>query len=414
MIIKGAMICDAKQEQRGDVRIEEGKIIKVARSILPNENEEIIDAEGMVLLPSAIDLNVRVKDLKLTKNNLIELSKKALKGGVTLGVLMPDCKPSLSTEMGVELLNALKEDFRAKIIPAVASCTERLSSGNYGINELSTLHKKGACAIYTKSSEEGNILKRACEFSSMLKMPMFFECEDESLSANGVMNDGELSWRLGLPAIPTLSETKEVAKIAEVVCFMGVKSVFLCISTERSMEILLEAKKRNKDIFIQTSIHHLMLTENLCNGYNSAAKIKPPLKGEATREKFVKRLKKGEIDLITSLQSEKSLSQKDLAFDEAAFGVDMIEYYYPLCYTALIKEMHLSLQEMSKLISYNPALVLGVEKNRGLIEVGYDADLVLLDPKENEVIGEVSSPYYDKILSGKIKKVFTSKEILSF
>ncbi|PZT48467.1 dihydroorotase [Helicobacter valdiviensis] len=412
MIIKGAMICDAKQEQRGDVRIEGGKITKVARSILPNAEEEILNAEGMILLPGAIDLNIRVKDSQLTKNNLVELSNKAAKGGVTLGVLMPDCYPALSTEMGVELLNALKEDFKAKIIPAVASCGEKLSSGNYGINELSTLYKKGACAIYTQSSEEGNILKRASEFSLMLKMPMFFACEDESLSANGVMNDGELSWRLGLPAISTLSETKEVAKISEVVCFMGVKSVFLSVSADRSMEILLEAKRKNKDIFIQTSIHHLMLTENLCNGYNSAAKIKPPLKSEETRQKFVKRLKKGEIDLITSLQSESSLSKKDLAFDEASFGVDMIEHYYSLCYSALVKEMHLSLQEMSKIISYNPALVLGVEKNKGLIEVGYDADLVLLDPKESEVISEVSSPYYDWILNGKVKKVFIDGEIL--
>lgn len=263
MVIKGAMVCDANGEQRGDIRIKEGKIIKVERSILPRANEEVLEVQGLVLMPSAIDLNVRVQDSIFTKENLLKLSAKASAGGIGLAVLMPDCKPLLNTETGIELLNALKSDFKANIVGVVGSRGEELQQGKYTLAPLSILHKKGAVGIYSQSSEDGNLLRRACEFASMLNIPMFFNCEDSSLSANGVMNDGRLSARLGLPSIPALSETKEVAMVSEIVCFMQVRAIFNTIATNRSIEILQEAKKRNSSIFIQTSIHHLLLVYSL-------------------------------------------------------------------------------------------------------------------------------------------------------
>ena len=415
MIIKGAMVCDVNGEQKGDVRIEGGKIAQVSRSILPKENEEIIEAENLVLFPGAIDLNVRVGNGILSKENLLKLSHKAIKGGITQAILMPDSKPTLSSELGLELLNAIKEEFKAEII----GISEAVKESKDGLNELALLYKKGAKGIFVKSNTEGNLLRRACEFAKMFDVPMFFSCEDVSLSANGVMNDGELSSMLGLPAIPTLSETKEVAQMAEMVRFMEVKGVFLALATQRSVEIIQQLKstfkqERNQkaQLHLQTSIHHLLLTEDLCNNYNTAAKIKPPLKSESTRKALVKSVKKGEIALITSLQSEQSLARKDLAFEEAAFGVDMIAHFLPLCYTLFVKTEHLSLSELSKILSLNPAKVLGF-KHKGLIAEGYDADLVLFDTKAVEVIHHIESPYYDWVIQGKVKRVFVGgKEVI--
>ena len=404
MIIKGAMICDANGEYRGDVKIQEGKISKVARSVLVEENEEVLDAAGLLLLPSAIDLNARVQDSQLNKKHLIALSCKAAKGGVGTLTLMPDCIPSLNSEVAMELLSILQNDFHSQIL-GIAGSTKETRKGTQTLNDLSLLYKKGAHGIYARSREDGNLLKRACEFSLMLDIPMFLNCEDESLSANGVMNDGELSARLGLPSISNLSEIKEVAMMSEIASFMGVRAIFQSIATDRSVEILFESKKQNPNIFIQTSIHHLMLTEELCEGYNTAAKIKPPLKSETTRAKLVKRVLEGKIELISALQSEKSFAQKDLAFEEAAFGVDMIEYFVPMCYTLLVKNQHLSLKEMSKILSFNPAKALNLP-TKGLIAEGYDADIVLLNPKETQIIDKEDSPYYNWVLNGKIEKVF--------
>ncbi|WP_299549128.1 amidohydrolase family protein [uncultured Helicobacter sp.] len=416
MIIKGAMVCDANGEQRGDVRIEGNKITQVSRSILPKDNEEIIEAENLALLPGAIDLNTRVSNGILSKENLLKLSSKAAKGGITQALLIPDCKPTLSSELGLELLNAIKEELKAEII-GISEAVNMESKTS--LNELASLHKKGAKGIFAKSNTDGNLLRRACEFALMFNVPMFFTCEDESLSANGVMNDGELSSLLGLPAIPTLSETKEVAQMAEMARFMGVEAVFLALATHRSVEIIQQlkalenkTKEQKAKLHLQTSIHHLLLTENLCSNYNTAAKIKPPLKSESTRKALVKSVKKGEITLLTSLQSEKSLAQKDLAFEEAAFGVDMIESFMGLCYTLLVKNEHLSLSEFSKILSFNPANVLGLQ-TKGLIAAGYDADLVLFDTKGTSVVDDMESPYYDSIIQGQVKRVFVSgKEIV--
>ena len=415
MIIQGAMVCDANSEQRGDVRIEEGKITQVSRSILPHENETILDAKDLILLPGAIDLNTRVSNATLSKENLLKLSTKAVLGGITQAILMPDCNPTLSSELGLTLLDALQDDFKAQII----GIAEAVDMESQKLNALASLHKKGAKGIYVKSNMDGNLLRRACEFALMFNVPMFFTCEDESLSANGVMNDGELSSMLGLPAIPTLSETKEVANVSEFARFMGVRAVFLAIAAQHSVEIVKYVKSTLEphqsgiaELFLQTSIHHLMLTEDLCANYNTAAKIKPPLKSESTRKQLVKSVKKDEITLITSLQSEKSLAQKDLAFEEAAFGVDMIAYFMPMCYTLLVKNEHLTIKDFSRILSFNPAKVLGME-HKGLIAPGYDADLVLFDPKSSQVIDDKDSPYCDWIFNGSVKEVFVAgKKVL--
>ncbi|WP_301006167.1 MULTISPECIES: amidohydrolase family protein [Helicobacter] len=420
MIIKGAMVCDANGEQRGDVRIEKGKIVAVERSIMPKSGEEVLGADNLILLPSAIDLNTRVSNSILSKENLLKLSCKAALGGISQAVLIPDCKPTSSSELGLELLHALKDEFKAQIL----GISDAVNVENpKSLNELAILHKKGAKGIFAKSNIDGNLLRRACEFALMFDVPMFFSCEDESLSANGVMNDGELSSRLGLPAIPTLSETKEVAQMSEVARFMGVKAVFLALATERSVEIIEEVKNihlksisktKTPHLFLQTSIHHLMLTENLCNHYNTAAKIKPPLKSESTRTKLLKRVKRGEIELITSLQSAKSQAQKDLAFEEAAFSIDMIECFVPMCYTLFVKNERMNLSELSKILSLNPARALGFSE-KGLIAEGYDADLILIDPKETCVMDNPDSPYNDWIFYGAVKEMFVEgKQCLGF
>lgn len=393
MLIKGAMICDANGEYKGDIRIKDDKIIEINRSIIAHDSEEILEANGLVAMPSAIDLNVQLQSFN--KENLINLSHKAALGGISLLALTPNFPDSFSAELGIELLNTLQDSFEAQILGLIQN----------GFENISALHKKGAKGIYAKSSQNGNALRIACDFALMFDIPIFFECEDVSLSANGVMNEGKLSSKLGLLGINELSETKEVAMISELARFMGTKSVFNSIASIRSLEILKNIKKLHSSLFIQTSIHHLILTENHCNNYNTLAKIKPPLKSEETRSKLVNYLKTMDIDLLTSLQFSQPLAQKDLPFDEAAFGIDMIEYFMPMCYTLMVKTMHMSLKDLSKILSLNPAKIMGLN-NYGLLKEGYYADLVLFNPKESQVINNIESPYYDWVFSGKVKEHF--------
>lgn len=124
MVIKGAIVCDYEREQKNDVRIREGKIVEIQKSILPEKGEEVVLAEGLSLLPAMVDLNVRVANDSLTGKNLATLAKKAAKGGVGSLALMPDCSPSLDNEAAIELLNSYKGELPASIFP-IASATKK-------------------------------------------------------------------------------------------------------------------------------------------------------------------------------------------------------------------------------------------------------------------------------------------------
>jgi len=396
VIIRGAIVCDAHKEQKNDVRVVNGKITALQRSIIPFDDEEIINAEGLTLLPGIIDLNTRVENDQLNKKTLIQLSKEAAKGGVTGFALMPDCIPTIDTEAVLELVQSNANELSAKVYPIVGAVK---SDGT--LSDMAILSKMGAKGFAAKSCEDGNLLRRMFDYALMQNLPVFCRCEDRSLAASGAMNDGYLSSKLGLPGIPTLAETQEVAKMAETAIFMGAKVHFQAISSERSVRILRRAKEENPNISLEIPIHHLLLTEDLCEGFNTSAKIKPPLKSEGTRKKLIECVKRHEAETITSLHTPKSVMKKDLAFEDAGFGIDAIGIYFSCLHTSLIRQAKIPLVDLAKLTSYNPARLLGFE-HKGLVEVDYDADLVLVDLKSSKAIEDPFSPYYNTILYGSV------------
>ncbi len=395
MVIKSAIVCDKNREEKLDVRIKDGKIFEISKVIKEEQDEEIIYADGLYLLPSLIDLNTRVHDDALTINNLKKLSKECLKGGVGSVALMPDSTPPIESEAVVELVNTNKTE--ANIYPVIKAINRNLN-----LSDISILIKRGCKGIFADSDLNGNMLRRIFEYANMWKKPLFCRCEDSSLSSNGVINDGFLSAKMGLPGIPALSETKEVAKLCEVAIGTEAKIVIQAISSERSLQIINRSSFKEK-IYSEISVHHLAITEDLCEKFNTSAKIKPPLKSDTTRRRLLEALKRGEVDLLTSLHSPKSVTRKDVAFELADFGIDAISDYFSILYTFLVKNSHINLQKLSELTSKNQAEVLGIE-GKGLIEVGYIADLILVDLKPSRLIEDRFSPYYNYIFYGEVCK----------
>ena len=407
MIIKGAIVCDYEREQKGDVKIQDGKIVDVQKSLLPEPCEEIIDAEGLLLLPALIDLNVRVAGDLLTSDNLSKLAKKALEGGVGTVALMPDCTPALDNEVSIELLNRSQSELGVQILP-IASAINQESKG---LSDLAILHKKGSPAIALESSLDGNLAKRVCEYALLNETAILCRAEDPSLRGEGVMNDSYLSAKMGLPGIPSLSEVKEVAKMVETAIFMRTPMLFQALSSERSFRLIRRAREEFGALYSEVSIHHLVLSEDVCEGFHTGAKILPPLKSEATRRRLLGLLKEGVIDTLTSLQSAQSISKKDVAFEEAAFGIDHIRDYFSLCYTFLHKQEHISLGHISRLASKRAAEILNLP-SKGYIGIGADADLILVDPKSSKVIEDPLSPYYNSILHGLVERTMIGGESL--
>jgi len=389
-----------------DILVVNGKIEKISTNIDNSENMRVIDAKECFLLPGLVDLNVRLANSILNKNSLKKLTRTALKGGVTTSLIMPDFTPRLDNSTLLEhfKIKAQNEEPDLHVAAPLSNEEERL-------NNIATLLNNGATAIWTTSSCNANILKRGFQYARMKQAPIFCRCYDENLDDNGVMNEGELSFKLGLPGISKVPENSEVAKIAELSLINNTKIIFQSLSTKRSINIIRNIKKINKNIFSELSIHHLCKTEDACDGFNTHAKILPPLRDEAERVAMMSELALGNVDLLTSMHSPKSISYKDVAFEDAEFGIGSIEEYLSLCYTHLVKSEIIDMQRLTELCSLNPALIIE-QDDIGKIEVGYKADMVIFDEKVSKKIEDKTSLYNGDILYGEVKKVFKNGEVV--
>ncbi|HEH4739787.1 TPA: metal-dependent hydrolase [Campylobacter coli] len=381
MLIKNAKIYG---ENLQDLLIKDGKIVKIGANL--DDNDEVLDAQGMTLLPSFVDLCVNLKNDKFSLSNLELLEKECLRGGVG-AIILRDCMDFDEESFSLFLQNLKTR--KIQIFPSICALDKQGKLKN-----LATLFNKGAHALELKSSSDANILRVGMQYALMKEKSIFVKCHDENFDDNGVMNDCEASFELGLAGMSAVAESSEVAKIQEVAKFYGVKVIFDLLSLKRSIELL---EDENLKLI---SIHHLIKDDSACTGFNTAAKLNPPLRSKEDKESLKQALKQGKIDFLSSLHSAKSISLKDLAFDEAAFGIHSVCEFMSLCYTFLIKEGLLTWQNLCKATSQNPSNFLGL--NSGIIEVGKEANLVLFDENE-EISAPKSSLYANDKLFGKVK-----------
>jgi len=397
LLIKDATIFEDNKESKVDLLIEDAKIVKIAKD-LNYPHLETIEADGLYLIPSIIDLNIRLKDDKFSIDHIQRLVKKAKRSGVSKVVLMPDFTPSIENERDIELLISKLSNFDIDIIISVKATKQNDSRS---LNDIAIMSEYGARIIQEESSVDGNILRRVFQYSIMKDMPFFCFCNNPILNDNGVMHEGEVSSKLGLSGISKISEISEVAKVAYMSEYYNSKTLFQSLTTSKSIEIVNELKKSNSDIFCEVSISHLILNDSECDEFNTLAKISPPLRDEQERLKLIGALKDGKIDTITSLHSSRSFNSKDVAFNDASYGVDSLEYLLSLSYTYLVKEGVIDIYKLIELLSKNPAKVLGLEDECAIRE-GSVANFILFDPKKRYIVNDKENLFFNRELFGEV------------
>jgi len=407
MIIKNAVLCDANGERQGDVEIKDGIISKIADNLTA---DEIIDAKGAYLLPGLIDLNVSLADGGLNSAKLKSLSHSAVKGGVTTVVLNPNSHPAIDNEIVLEFV--LERKFAGSKIESAICATKQGESisqsesdeRDKALSNIAILLKQGAVAPSLDSSVDSNLIRRVFEYMKMYDGTVFCVSRDKELNGNGVMFEGEVSANLGLPGIPVLGEITQVSKMIEIARYFGVQVLFKGLFTRRSLEMIKAAKEEGLRVFSEISIHHLALDHTACDGFNTHAKIFPPLADKKGKESLRQSLKNAEIDILTSLHAPQSKVNKEVAFYDAAYGNEAIEEILPLYYSKLVETDLVSLSRLSEMVSLSPAKM--IQKEAGLIQEGQLADLVLFDPKAKTQVHKPQSLYTGESLSGKVLKVF--------
>ncbi|EGK8001122.1 amidohydrolase family protein [Campylobacter upsaliensis] len=376
MIIKNAKIYGKELK---DLEISQGLIQKIGENL---QGEEIFDAKGLTLLPSFIDLCVYLKNDKFSLNHLDLLEKECLKGGVST-ILLRDVM-DFDEETFILFLQNLSH--RTLQIFSSVKVKEPLKN-------IASMINQGAVALELESKLNANILKITMQYALMKKVPIFAKCLNEDFDDNGVMNDCLLSSKLGLIGMSEVAESSEVAKLKEIAAFYQSEVIYDCLSLARSLKIA-------TDETILVSIHHLIKNENACENFNTAAKIKPPLRSEEDRAFLQNALKKGKIRFLSAMHCPKSSNLKDLAFDEAAFGIHSICEYVSLCYSFLVQNDFISWEKLCEATSLNPAKFLKL--NSGEIKEGKEANLILFDENVSTK-APLNSLYSKDTLKGEVK-----------
>ena len=401
MLIKNASLPTDKGFKKVDIFIHQGVIEKIDSSIdCPKNEQELIDATGLIVLPGFIDLNVRFSNSILNQSHIDKLALRCLKGGVTTAVVMSDFTPKLESATLLELVK-FKIDQASIDIQMSAPLADQKEDQ---LHNMATFLNNGASAILADSNRNANLLRRGMQYALMKNKPIFVQCYEPNLDDSGVMNDGVIASKLGLSGISKVSETTEVAKVSEMALVYQADVVLKTLSTRRSLEIVAWQKQKHPALFAEVSIHHLIKNDESCDGFNTYAKLMPPLREEKERLALIEALKEGKIDLLTSAHAPKSILYKDVAFEDAAFGLGSVEEFLTLAYTFLIKQGIIDFSKLIKLCAYNPALILK-EPKKGRLEEGVVADIILFDPTKSKMIDDKHSLYFGDTLYGEVKQV---------
>ncbi len=396
MILENVTVCDIDGIRTASVAIESGRITAVGETL---EGGDRKNAEGKILLPALIDTNVRLKDGRLTGTNMKRLARAALEGGVATVVLSPDSAPAVNDAISLEFV----QNQQAGCTGATIETTIAATVDDERFSDIAILLGRGAVAPYMTTSISNHLAVRIAEYVKMFGGTLFCRAYDRNLSASGVMTEGRVATRLGLVGIPPLGETVHVARMIEIAREYGIEILFKSVASSRSIEMISAAKREGVNVRCEVSLPHLLKSDEACNGFNTVAKLDPPLATEGEVRKLRAALEAGEIDMLTLLHRPNSPVNKEVAFADAASGFGSISHALPLLYTKLVASEWIGWERLIELCVVNPARAIGREAGR--IGAG-TTDTVLFDPQPVRVLDEPQSLYHAETLYGEVVEVF--------
>ncbi len=392
MLIQGADVVFDQGVRRCDVRIEGDEIVEIGEKL----DGEGIDGRGKYLMPSLVDIGIKVRDAKLRRGTLERLSKKAAVHGFGTIVLSARSEPPIDDEITLEFVKSQAELCQDAVIRSLIAGIEEEG----GLSDCSILLKEGGVGIEFDSDIDGNLIRRLMEYAAMHGVTLFCHANDRALQGDGVMHEGRLAGEMGLGGISPLAESSQVARVGAFAKTFGVDVVILGASTLETLELC----EQNAYLIPQVSLHHLLLNDETCRGYDTRGKLFPPLRDEKTRQAMLHKVTSMPKLMITSLHSPVSLSAKDAVFAEAAYGIDALPYFLPLIYSGLVEKGFVDMETLCRMVATNPSRTIGHTRS-GTIAVGAKADVILFDPKPSATIDDETSPYHGWQIRGHVERV---------
>jgi dihydroorotase len=370
---------------RADMILDDGVVAAIGSDLERPEDALVVDASKLVVAPGFIDLHVHFREPgDEHKETIATGARAAVAGGFTTVWTMPNTDPPIDDPAAVGFVKAAGEAARAaRVMPIGAA-----SIGQKGeqMTEVGELVAAGAVAISDDGSPVGHagLMRRLLEYTQTFGIALIQHEEIPELSAGGVMNEGSVATALGLRGIPNVAEAAMIARDAMLAELTGGHLHVCHVSARESVEQLRLARDKGVRVTSEVTPHHLILTEELARGYNTEAKVNPPLRTPRDVEAVRQALVDGVIDVIATDHAPHHYEEKEREFDDAPFGINGLETAFGLCMKALVEPGYMSLATLIDRMSCGPARIMGLPT--GTLRIGAPADLVLLDPDESWVV----------------------------
>ncbi len=421
-LIKAGRIIDPseKHDVVGNILIEDGTIKGYpsdTKKIEKYGKVKIIDASGKIVSPGLVDLHVHMREPGFEhKETIRTVCEAGAAGGFTSLVCMPNTNPVNDNATVTEyiLLKARKEGI-VNVFP-VGAITK--SEAGESLAHIGEMYEAGCVGI----SDDGfpvmnsRVMRHAMEYVMAFDIPVISHAEDLNLSGGGVMNEGHVSNKLGLRGIPNASEEIMVARDITLAGLTGARLHVAHVSTAGSVQLIRDAKARGIKVTAEATPHHFMLTDEAILDYDTNAKVNPPIRTREDVDAIREGLTDGTIDVIATDHAPHTEDEKKVEFDLAPFGISGLETALPLS-LQLVKEGVLSLAEVIKKLTYNPAQI--VKIGRGTLKVGCVADILIFDQETPITVDRMkfrskgkNSPFHGWTLSGCVEYTIVGGKIV--
>jgi dihydroorotase len=390
LLIKNGRVIDPAQDLDlcTDVLIEAGRISQFGRG-LGAGNHEVLNATDQIVCPGFIDVHVHLREPGQEYKETIETgTRAAAMGGFAHVCCMPNTDPAIDDPSVVRLLR----DKAAAALGVKVHIFGAMSKANAG-KELAEMGRLAEAGVTLFSDDafpiqSSALMRHAMEYARQLHRGVTLHCEDKTLAGSGVMNEGPISTLLGLRGIPNAAEDIMVARNIELCRLTGVRLHICHVSTRGSVDLVRRAKAQGLPVTAEGCPHHFCLTDEACLGYNTQAKVSPPLRSADDVAAVLDGLADGTLDCLATDHAPHALNEKDCEFDLAQFGMLGLETIVPLALDRLVHAGVASLREVIAKLSWHPAQVLigdgkslpaGVDPRIGTLREGAPGDVTVLN-----------------------------------
>jgi dihydroorotase len=389
LLLRGGRVVDPSQpiDERIDILIENGKIVRTGKNIYKAKAEsgedspstlKTLDLRGKIVVPGLIDMHTHLREPGFEyKETLQTGGEAAVAGGFTAVACMPNTNPVNDNHSVTEfILRRARECNLCRVYPVAA--ISRKSEGAQ-LAEFWDLKDAGAVAV----SDDGRpvmdaaLMRRALEYANSLDMAVISHCEDRHLSAGGVMNEGFVATELGLQGIPAAAEETMTARDILIAEFTGTAVHIAHVSTAGAVRLIRDAKARGVRVTAETAPQYFTLTDEAVREYDVHAKVNPPLRGVEDISAVREGLRDGTIDVIACDHAPHAVTDKDVEFEEAAFGMVGLETSLGLS-LKLVSGGILAMDQLIRKMSTAPAGILRIPG--GTLKTGAGADVTVIDP----------------------------------